>query len=365
MGTDCNRVKLSESMMRILLRVGILICCICSASLGLALVLGHRLPNTILAFTAHCHDDTEIYLYDWSNGSRIRVFKSFRRLASIPNLRPDNWQIAYEMPETGKFKGVYIGDLTGEMPQNLIYLPLSSEEQMPSVPPPVWSPDGRQLALARVRSKTLTQISQISVVGAATNTLREFSLSASASSSPVWSPDGKYIATVSNSYSSVMFIIDIDEGEIRTTSSPGLTTDPVWSPDSKYLAFTSFYAPRFDSKIRMVDVETGKTMDLSKNPAINYMGTAWSPDGQHVATIADGHQVQILDVEGAITRIFGLQQLQGYAHSVSWSPDGNYLAIREVTNSRTSNYLISMANGSILDLSLPSCSSDGVVWAVQ
>jgi Tol biopolymer transport system component len=354
-------------MMRILLRVAILICGMSAALLGLALLIGHRLPpsGTILAFTAHCPDDTEIYLYDWSNGSRIRVLKSLRRLESMPNLRPDNWQIAYEMPQIGKLNDVHIGDLTGEIPQNLIYLPLSNEERVPPSPPPVWSHDGRQLALVELRGQTRTQISQISVVGTATHTLREFSLSAAASSSPVWSPDGKYIATVSNSYGSVIFIIDIDAGEIRTLSSPGLTTDLVWSPDGKYLAFTSFFAPRFDSKIRMVDVETEKTMDLTDNPAINYTGAAWSPDGQHIATIADGHQVQILDVEGAVIRIFGLQQLQGYAHSVSWSPDGNYLAIREVTHSQSSNYLISTASGSILDLSLPSCSSDGVVWAVQ
>src|SRR5262249_46534938 len=135
-------MKSSASTMRLLLRIGILICCTCTALLGLALFIAHRLPpsNTILAFTTHCDQDTLVYFYDWSNGARLRIFESSRRLASTPNLLSGNWRIAYKMPEPGNPNSVYIGDLISEMDQSPISLP--NEERVRTDPPPVWSPDG-------------------------------------------------------------------------------------------------------------------------------------------------------------------------------------------------------------------------------
>lgn len=96
---------------------------------------------------------------------------------------------------------------------------------------------------------------------------------------PAWSPDGRWIAYLSDRTGEYELYVRAHDGsgeERRiTTDDDTWRFDPVWSPDSKKLAYG-------DTKLRLryVDVETGKTVDVDTGQFAPIRRYRWSPDSK-------------------------------------------------------------------------------------
>ncbi|NIM00473.1 MAG: acetyl-CoA synthetase [Acidobacteria bacterium] len=143
---------------------------------------------------------------------------------------------------------------------------------------------------------------------------------------PVWSPDGDTIAYLSDRNGEYDLYVRPQDGsgaERRvTTDGDTWRFPPVWSPDSKKLAFGDT-----KQRLRYVDVESGKIIDVDRGTYGPITTYDWSPDSRWIVyTKADDAQfssiwVHSLD-DGDSTQLTG-----DYTDdfSPSFDPKGRYL----------------------------------------
>jgi Tol biopolymer transport system component len=186
---------------------------------------------------------------------------------------------------------------------------------------PTWSPDGREIAAARLGSG----IYSFEVSGGAARRLS----SGQSDEAPAWSPDGKRILfhrQVKGTNWDI-FEIEVATGKVsRLTRDRLQQTNPAWSPDGSRIAFAeqqrngkwAVYSmhPDGSGKTRITDAQAS-----SQEPA-------WSPDGTRIAFInqaGGGGSVAVVKVKGAgkPRRLTGSSLL---ASRPTWSPDGTKIA---------------------------------------
>ena len=175
-----------------------------------------------------------------------------------------------------------------------------------------WSPDGSRLA-----SATQFGPSELKIWDVRTGQVLR---SLSGSDSVAWSPDGQYVAA---SNGEAVRIYDAASGDlVRTLPTPYSFVQAVaWSPDGQYVA-SGGYAP-FDTTIKVWDVTTGLLLRILEHGGQGN-AIAWSLDGTYLA--AGGGFIRIWETE-AYTAIRTLGEGQGLAiSSVGWSPGGDRLA---------------------------------------
>jgi tricorn protease len=108
---------------------------------------------------------------------------------------------------------------------------------------------------------------------------------------PAWSPDGKWIAYFSDASGEYELMIAQSDGrgEQRqvTKLKPGYLFSPVWSPDSKKIAFWDQ-----TGTLRVCDVESGDAKKVYQSPSGSWRSrVSWSSDGNWLA-LADGKTVR-------------------------------------------------------------------------
>lgn len=104
------------------------------------------------------------------------------------------------------------------------------------------------------------------------------------------------------------------------------------SPDGKTVAFVQgksnkpdqYSAP--EKSIYLIDIASGKTVQLSASNTGTNDQPCWSPDGHHLAFISnctnpDEMQVYLIDIRDGEAQ--ALTNLRGCVHSLQWSPDGS------------------------------------------
>ena len=113
---------------------------------------------------------------------------------------------------------------------------------------------------------------------------------------PAWSPDRTRIAFVSPTGRATastrrLYVINGDGSDLRELAS-GLRpySWPVWSPDGKWIAFTTELpslaaGTRSTRNLMIVEVETGRTIDLTGALLPNAFSPAWSPQGDRIAFV--------------------------------------------------------------------------------
>src|SRR6185295_1958006 len=118
------------------------------------------------------------------------------------------------------------------------------------------------------------------------------------------------------------------------TSFPGREVQPAFSPDDKQIAFAwnGENGDNFDIYVKLSDTGT-PPLRLTTNTADD-LYPAWSPDGKYLAFVRQsGTQISIFMVPslgGPERKLYsatsGFFSLYEYGNSLSWSPDGKYLA---------------------------------------
>jgi Tol biopolymer transport system component len=95
---------------------------------------------------------------------------------------------------------------------------------------------------------------------------------------PQWSPDGQRIAFVSTSASGDrdIYVISPDgSGLTDLTHSPGNDYDPAWSPDGKRIAFVS--TRDGDKEVYVANADGSDPVNVSQHPGVADCDPAWRP----------------------------------------------------------------------------------------
>ena len=158
-----------------------------------------------------------------------------------------------------------------------------------------WSADGRRIAFMSDRvTRTNTEADmEVFVMGANGERPRRITHNSVYEQNPVWSPDGRRLAlTRCNEFPACdIWVIDVDRPrERRLTTSPGLEFQPAWSPDGRTILFVSDRnaTPGNDlnTDIFAMDPRGGDVRQLTfELTHENY--PEWSPDGRLIAFNSD------------------------------------------------------------------------------
>lgn len=155
----------------------------------------------------------------------------------------DGKQVAYERFENGKPDELRLGSLQGT--GVLEFRVLLKSEEIPSIFPMDWSPDGKSLAVRLARKDRSSQVALVAVQDGALRVLKTTGWNDRSGSGKVFfSPDGRYIA-----YSGVagdngnelhVFIMTADgNSETAAVAHPSRNDIMGWSADGKHLLFAS------------------------------------------------------------------------------------------------------------------------------
>ena len=124
-----------------------------------------------------------------------------------------------------------VADADGENPRMI----LQSDRPLMS---PSWSPDGAMLAYVSFESR----VSAVYVQNVLTSQRSRVSAKAGINGAPVWSPDGKKLAlTLGGSNGNLdIYLLDLVTQQLtRLTENPAIDTEASFSPDGKSIYFTS------------------------------------------------------------------------------------------------------------------------------
>ena len=179
---------------------------------------------------------------------------------------------------------------------------------------PAWSPDGRSLALTLSKDGN----PEIYVLTVASATLRRLTRHAGIDTEPTWSPTGQQIAFVSDRTGAPhIFVMDLDGSNVRQLTSGGFHTQPRWSPKGDAIVYTQRQGTH---DLWAVNPDGSDPRRLTAGPGDN-QGPTWAPNGRLLAFQSNRlgrWQVFALTLDGAAP--VQITQTPGEHTSPSWSP---------------------------------------------
>ena len=141
------------------------------------------------------------------------------------------------------------------------------------------------------------------------------------------------------------------------TTFAGNESEPALSPDGRQIAF-AWDGPKkdnYDIYIRLV--EGGAVVRLTSDPAPDH-APAWSPDGQRLAFLRDS-AIYLIPALGGVERKL-VQMPRGSLFlnlsaptSISWSPDGRFLAFNSAQDGAPAIWIVSTESGEYHRASTP------------
>lgn len=144
--------------------------------------------------------------------------------------------------------------------------------------------------------------------------------------SPAWSPDGQWIAYLSDRSGEYEIYLRRQDGsgqECRLTYDGDVWRfAPVWSPDSKKLAFADKA-----HRLRILDVQTGKTIDVDRGRYRDITEYTWAPDSRWLA------YVKAAANRNGVIWLYSLDQARSFRltdsarsnYNPTFDPQGEYL----------------------------------------
>ncbi|HEX7600809.1 MAG TPA: S9 family peptidase [Polyangiaceae bacterium] len=199
---------------------------------------------------------------------------------------------------------------------------------------PVWSPDGRWIAL----TSDVDGDEQWDILLVSPKSGEVLNLTQTpdvAEEHPRWSPDGAMLTyTVKPKAASNYEIdmMDVASRKVRhvTTGTPKdlVNQDPIWSPDGKRIAFTRTVASLKDSNVFVAEIGDGKLSKVTDHAGEHRVAaSAWSPDGAKLLVTSDAangySNAALLDLTS--TQLDWVTLDRWEVESGSFSPDGKTL----------------------------------------
>lgn len=207
-----------------------------------------------------------------------------------------------------------------------------------------WSPDGRKLALDAgfdARSDAIV----FDVVTGVTTSL--------GAHNPAWSPDGRELAVLGHTdqFYGELRILDAETFAVRAVFPSDFVGGLAWSPNGRWIAATGG-GDRSNAVLRL-DVATGEVVQVA--PGSGHLDSSkqvsWSPDSRRIAYIRYGNNdtdpggpQRCFDSLACIVDVFvanadgsnavRVNSLAGQADMPRWSPDGTWVAFRDIDISR-------------------------------
>ncbi len=179
---------------------------------------------------------------------------------------------------------------------------------------PSWSPDGRSLALTLSKDGN----PEVYLLTVATGTLRRLTRHVGIDTEPVWSPTGQQIAFVSDRNGAPhIFVMDLDGSNVRELTSGGFHTQPRWSPKGDAILYTQRQG---NHDLWAIGPDGSNPRRLTTGPGDN-QGATWAPNGRHLAFQSNRlgrWQVFSMALDGAPP--VQVTQGPGEHTSPSWSP---------------------------------------------
>jgi Tol biopolymer transport system component len=198
---------------------------------------------------------------------------------------------------------------------------------------------------------------------------------------PVWSPDGRYVALVGTDLE--VYAVAVKDG--KQTRLTDLKTQwpvlsPAWSPDSQSLAFAAYPNEGIPPPLYLYLTEVQGALQGNpeskttrfKLPWKNVKNLQWSPDGQRLAAVyqldAEAPQeIAVINVAALQGTGSGKWATLGNGVMLQWSPDSHSIifasgrdANAEIyTSDVEGNHLTRLTNDPAPDLS-PAWSPDGL-----
>jgi len=199
----------------------------------------------------------------------FRAVTNFSGVQSYPALSADGRSVAFVSNKDGRYN-IYVGLLNGGNPVKITDDPNLKKT-------PCWSPDGTEVAYARLNESGIWDLWRVPALG---GTSRRFVLNAS---DPAWSRDGRWLAYRAST-SGAIWISDPagQNGHELARAENDLfgNSGPRFSPDGRKIAYAaSLGGPT--GQLEIVDIDSGKVRRLTHDAAL-VLSPAWAADGQSV-----------------------------------------------------------------------------------